>query len=437
MLARWRTLALIALLGVPALARAAEATTTPPSTQAADKLDQVLRDLVADDWKLRQQAGDALSEIDPSQLPRLRKLIETTTDVDLRTTLLAAVARIEERSIISPSLVTLHVSNASAATVLEALGKQVQFGLVTDSFDWLDTVKVSADIDGQPFWSAMKTLAPQWPVRVSPSPNDAGRLRLYGVGNDYLNPRSVVAGPFLVSPISLQTAGSVDLLAAAPAFKFRSVMLQLAVLAEPKLRASRVRIAAQECVDEKGAAIKTSDAAVGALTETPVSQASTGMIRLFPQADAGKKIARLSGVIRFRLPFQTRRTVLADLAPGKETKLDLGGRQVRIVLVQQDKEYLVKLALPANVNMQDELSMSMVRDMSLLDAAGNPLFRRNTTQAMTGQSWEFSTIFAREGISFGPGVKSTGEPAKLVWDLPTESKNLEQPFELKEIPLGQ
>ena len=75
--------------------------------------------------------------------------------------------------------------------------------------------------------------------------------------------------------------------------------------------------------------------------------------------------------------------------------------------------------------------------MSLLDSAGNPLFRRGTTQAMTAQSWEFSTVFARDGISFGPGVKSVGKADKLVWDLPIESKNLEQSFELKDIPLGQ
>ncbi len=421
----------------PSTAPTESPSTRPAVVDPAAKLDQILKDLSSDDWKVRQQAADSLLEVDASQLPRLRKLIDDTKDLDLRNTLLATIGRLEERGLISPSLVSLHVKDASAVTTLEALGKQLEFSLVTDSIDWLSSAKLTADIDHQPFWSAMKTLAPQWPVRINPVPNDTGRLRLLNVGNDYLNPNSTVAGPFLICPVSLQSSGSVDLLAPAPAFKFRSFMLQLAVLPEPKLRAARLRVTVTDCIDEKGNKVKTTDDNVRiGIIEMPLSQASTVMLRLYPEGDMGKKIATLSGVIRFRMPVRSRNIEMDDVFNGKEKPIDLGGRQVKVTVTPQEKDFLVKLAIPTNVSIHDEQSLAAVRDMVLLDAEGNPLFRRGTTQSMVNRNWEFNTVFAREGISFGPGSKSTGEAAKLVWNIPIESKDIEQPFELKNIQIA-
>lgn len=412
-----------------------------PNPNPNAQLDQIIKDLSSDDWKLRQQAADALSEIDESQVPRLRQLAETTKDVDLRNTLLAAIGRLEERTMISPSMVTLHVKDASGVSTLEELGKQLDFGLVADSVDWLNGTKVTADIDRQPFWAAMKTLAPQWPVRINPAPNEGGRLRLLNVGNDYLSANSTVAGPFLVCPVSLQTSGSVDLLAAPPAFKFRTFMLQIAVLPEPKLRASRVRVSATNCLDEKGNKIKTTDDNAGAnvgvgMIGMTSSHTSLTMIRLYPEGDIGKRIATMSGMIRFRMPTRFRNVEMNDLQAGKENPIELGGRQFKVTVTQQEKDYLVKLTMPTNVSTQDEAVLAATREMALLDAAGNPLFRRGTTQSMVNRNWEFNTVFAREGISFGPGVKSTGEAAKLVWSIPIESKNVEQPFELKDLRIA-
>jgi len=428
-----------------AVVRADEPTTAPttvPATQSSasdslKKLDKLLAALSSDDWKQRQQAADGLAQLDPILLPRLREAVDATSDSDLRNALLGAMKQIEERTKVGASLVSLNVKDAPAVEVLKSLGAQLSFDLVADNTEWLNDVRVTVSADRQPFWTVMKSLSPQWPVRVATPTSDPTRITLQGVGTNYLNERAAVAGPFLICPVSMQSNGSADLLPAVPVIKFRMISLQLMVLSEPKLHASRITVSIAEALDENGKTLSLPDAGGRMMMGmSAVSPAAMTSVRLSPPADAGKKIAKLTGTIACRIPTRTKHIELADFADGKKHPIDLGGRQVDVTVFSHDKLYDVKLAMPQNINPQDELALSQSRDMTLLDAAGHPLFRRSFAQAMNGRNWEITVTFAQEGTAIGRSDSVAGEAAKLVWELPVEFKEVQTPFELTNIPLA-
>jgi len=434
---RFAVIACGLLIGI---ARGQSPSTLPasqPSSQPS-KVEQLIQALESDDWKVRQQAAESLGNAGPAMLPGLRRIIETTADVELRSTLVAAVKRIEESAMATPSLVTLHAKDTPAVEVLNSLGGQVDFDIVADSTEWLADSKITLDVERQPFWAVMNQLSSQWPVRVAPNPNDVGRLTIFEKGNNYFTERSCVTGPFLVCPMLLQSNSILDLLQPVPQPKYRSLILQLTVLAEPKVRTSRLSLSMKEAVDENGKAF-TGVQVPGMVARPqmfPLSQGSTVSLQLTPPADVGRKIARLSGTVSGRVPLTTRQVEVAGISDAAEHAVDLGGRRVKVTVTPREKQYDVKIVLPPGANIQDDLSLSQVRDVSLLDAKGVTLFRRNTAQTMNGRAWQFTITYVRESTAFGRPGKSAGEAAKLVWDLPIDYKDVELPFELSQIPLS-
>ncbi len=428
----------------PAAAPAAK-DSAPPSTRPAADIEVLLKDMSSDDWKLRQQAADAIGDLDPAMLPRLRKAIEATTDVDLHSALLTAVKRVEDKAMIMPSLVTLHLKDAAPLDALNQLAAQLNFDLVADSTDWLGEGKVNIDADHLPFWTVMKMLSPQWPVKVVSMPTDPSRLSLVGTGNNLMNDRSTVAGSFLICPTTLTTNANIDLLPAVPEFKSRSYVLHVAVLAEPKLRASRISLAVKEAIDENGKSLKPAENAAGnpnAVFFNGMQGGTSGQqpalqVRMSPPPDAGKTIAKMSGVVRCRVPTRTQHVEVGDLADGKEHTVDLGGRQLKVTVTATDKQYDVKILMAmGNTNPNDEQSMAMLRDMNLIDADGNSLYRRGISPfGNNARNWVFGATFSREGTAFGRKGKVTGEAVKLVWDVAVETKDMETPFELVNIPI--
>ena len=418
-----------------------EAPAPPPATQPAapkstKSFDELVADLSNDDWKLRQQAADALADLDASNLPKLKKLAESTADPDIRNAIVAAIRRVEQTAAASPTLITLEMKDAPALDVLNALGAQLSYPIASDSDDWLKNIKVTVDAKDQPFWAVMKQLSPQWPARPVQAANDTTRIMLAGSGTNYLSTRAAVAGPFLLSPVTLNSNAQIDLLADKPAAKFRSINMQLMILTEPKVRASRVSIIAKSAVDENGKSLLLAEANAGMQPMGVAGQMAMIPLRL-QGGDIGKTLAKLSGVIRARVPSRLRRVEMKDALNGQEQTVDLSGRQVKVTVKQRDEQYDVKLQVPVTNGALDETAQSVYRDLVVVDANGLPLFRRAFVQTpnIRPNQWEYTVTFAREGTSFGRQNQKVGEPAKLIWELAVEPKEMEVPFELTNIPL--
>jgi hypothetical protein len=258
---------------------------------------------------------------------------------------------------------------------------------------------------------------------------------LAGTGQNYLGPRSTVAGPFAICPITLNSSATLDLLAEKPQPKFRSMTLQVMILAEPKLRSARFNLIINEAIDETG---KNLIAAETTTTVQPLG--GTGQMASIPLrlqgGEVGKKLTKVSGTLRARVAARSRTIELDDALKAQDKDFDFSGRSMKITVTPKDDLYEVKLKLPNRGNTQDETGISLHRDLTMVDADGNALHRRSFQQAhVPPGSWEYTFTFAREGAGFGKQARKTGEPAKLIWNLAVEPKELDVPFELTDIPL--
>jgi hypothetical protein len=416
-----------------------EAPATRPATQPATRpsLEQLLVDLSADDWKLRQQAADALGDLDAASLPKLKHAAGTSTDPDIRNALETAIRRIEQTAAASPSMVSLSFKNAPAVDVMNALADQLSYPLAYDGDEWLKNVNLSIDAKDQPFWGVLKQLAPQWTGRPVQTTNDPTRIVFAATGTNYVTARAAVAGPFLVCPVMLMTNGQVDLLGDKPAVKFRNLNLQLMVLAEPKVRLSRLIVTAKQAVDDNGKVIALENMS-GMQPMTVMGTQPMTLLPLRLPGEVGKTLAKLSGVVRARVPSRLRHVEMNDALGGKEQSVDLSGKAVKVLVKQREDLYDVRLQVPTMNGMVDEATQAVVRDLSVIDAEGRPLARRAFAQTpnVKPNVWEYTVIFTREGTNFGQNARKAGEPAKLIWELAVEPKELDVPFELSNLPIA-
>jgi hypothetical protein len=430
-------LACLMWAGAPAvLAQVADPPEVAPATQPAG-VDQLLAELSAEDWQTRQRAAEALAQLGTEHLPRLRQLADSTTDPDVRTAIVAAMRRMEETAAASATPLTLDFKDAPAVDVLNAIGKQVSYSIVADSTEWLKDVKVSIDAKDQPFWEVMKQLSAQWPVRPSQQANDPTRIALTNTGQNFLSPRAAVAGPFVICPVMLNSNATIDLLADKPQARFRSMHLQVMVLAEPKVRASRITLTIKTAVDENGKSLLTGNGMSTVQPTGNIGQMASIPLRVQAAAgEIGKTIIRMTGSIKARVPSRLRYVELDDALNLSNRQIDLSGRQVKVNVRPHDDVYEVKLQTPNRGGAMDEATTNVYRALSVVDAEGQALYRRSFAQTMVQpNNWEYTLTFARDGSAFGQQNRKTGEPAKLIWDLPVETKDLDVEFVLTDIPL--
>ncbi len=69
----------------------------------------------------------------------------------------------------------------------------------------------------------------------------------------------------------------------------------------------------------------------------------------------------------------------------------------------------------------------------LVDGEGHALFRMNAAAgSMTNEQMELTIHYQRQNWN---GGAAAGEPVKLMWEIPVESKEIQVPFELLDLPL--
>src|SRR4051812_8243963 len=85
---------------------------TVPATQpsvTAQRIEELVRELAAEPWQVRQKAQDALVQYGIDVRPRLNALLKETRDEEVRTRVEAALRQIEENRTTGASLITLHL----------------------------------------------------------------------------------------------------------------------------------------------------------------------------------------------------------------------------------------------------------------------------------------------------------------------------------------
>ncbi|HET6250603.1 MAG TPA: hypothetical protein VFE47_23145 [Tepidisphaeraceae bacterium] len=418
----------------------ASATTQPAATQASattkPSIDSFLPRLGSDSWKQRQEAVQELVRMGEDARPMIHELLSRNiADGETRTRLEAALSQIDENRLIGASFITIHLKNATPKAVFEELSRQCYADLQPfpqNLFDQGDQPKVSIDIDRQPFWTAMNTIADKTGIDLQQY-NEGVRL-MHG-GFRMNSPFSTIQGPFLV--VATQISRSQTEMLANGGGSSSDFSIQMMAYSEPKLHvlSSSAGVKLEIAVDDAGNSLMpTSEGNRG------YYGGSGGCWNLFAQLKypdhPGKKIARIKGTSRFLIQTKSQRIEIPDIKNVKEMTRIVGDMPVVFHEMKKTNE-IWELRLSGNPqalgnNRWAQFNQSVQTNLQVLDDKGQMLEHRGMSSRGDNNGIEFTLMFSP---SLRPDGRNSSDPAKLVWEVPTASKEIEVPFDFKDLPM--
>lgn len=426
----------VALLAMFPLLPDSRGQSTAPATRPSSldpRAAELARGLSADDFATRQRAEDALVELGPSVAPTLELLLERSTDDEVRARLQSALTRIDELRRFGPTRITLQLKDASAKEAFTALWSQLGRPLPVQSNAVFAGVtdKVSIDCVNEPFWSVMIKLTEQTGIGVQGT-GDGAQLVMHGTRTP---PPHQVSGAFLVRAETAQRTYVVHY--ANGNASSSDFNLQFTIAPEPKLEVANSpsprSIKITRAQDELGRNMVDGQSASAGIWRNGALLNYTIRLRS-PNSDA-KKLAVLSGVamvpVHFR--FETARHDRLNEAASQR----VGDMRISFEPIKKvgDRNYALKVTLHRDGASDDTWAVANHQSFAsvrLEDAAGQPLDRREWgSSGSNGQRIEATINFVRTPR----GDKDTGEPVRLIWRIPVESKELEVPFEFRDLPL--
>ena len=305
---------------------------------------------------------------------------------------------------------------------------------------WITTAPVDVDVDAQPFWLAARALFDQTGVALEPT--DRG-LKVRRVPRwTWGDKPARAAGPFVIVLESLQRHDTVML--ARPGEVRRGMMLQFQVWGDPRVRAvpTSHRLRVDTAVDENGVSLlreRQPDPPPGS-----GAHGFAGRWHLLADLDCppahGQRIAKLAGRLTMVADTGSELWEVPDLLTAANVTRKVAGVQVTLAGVKRQGEgFLVSFRAAREGG--DEKQFARFRDtvngwasrLRVVDADGRPLRRSGGGGSAGPDQVTLDMIFTRPAAD--PGTEQPGEPAKLVWRVPTGTRELDVPFTFTDLPL--
>jgi hypothetical protein len=427
----------------PAPASTTHSSTRPappqPSPEIRAQIEAAIRDLSSDTWKQRQAAQDKLVSFGEDAIAVLRPLIEKTRDEEVRTSAGAALRRIEENAQVGASLITLNVKDAKPQDVFAEIAKQAraEFALQPrNMWTMRNFPLLTMNVERVNFWAALKEACSKAGVSPMPWGNQRGMtLQPHGMQMQWNGPASF-SGPFMVVANRIQKSSSIELANAANVQRDFSV--QLTVFAEPKVRVlqSSYNVKIDEAVDDKGNNLVTSDRVHDGMSSGN-QWMWTLTARLNWPENPGTKLTRLKGNVRFIVQTRSETLDVPGVAAAKGAVKTVAGRRVLIKEVKQNGSSV-------------ELHVTVYRDgmgQAEWNAMDYPYYAVRMLdkdgRALTSNGWgggrgqneaNYQWTFSRDAWGGGDNEK-IGEPYRLLWEVPLETREVRAAFDFKDIPL--
>ncbi|MDQ3815647.1 MAG: hypothetical protein M3347_17170 [Armatimonadota bacterium] len=334
-----------------------------------------------------------------------------------------------------PNLVTLHFNEAPLATVLAELSRQAGVAL----HPWPDNPDetwppVTIDLDRQPFWEAMRILCQQLKLRVEWSRPEPALLLMKGSD-------SKLEGPMVVSQPMHFVVNSVERRRSAEPQGVDEEespggtpggTIKISALVDPRLRvANWGTLYMEEFKDDKGNRLESIAEHQLYFGGYPVS---TFTIPLPPLAEDSKSITA-KGVLRVRVMTKGEVWEVPHILQAKGVSKTVGNELYTITEVTKSgSKYTVHLAIAEedpNIPLYTPRALRF-NFLRLVDNEGRDLFRQFEDYiAPDGRRVRIN--FAR--TRYNSKKEEAGEPAKLLVEIPRETKMLDVPLELANLPL--
>jgi hypothetical protein len=240
---------------------------------------------------------------------------------------------------------------------------------------------------------------------------------------------AVVRGPFLIVANQISRSQSIELgLNGAERSDFS---VQMCIYPEPKIVVVRGNglLQIQEAVDDNGNSLlsplaERSPVFAGGQMGIPIDA------RLNWPKNPGKRIVRLVCSTTFELQTKSQKLEIPDILNARAQTQSLGGSLISFKGIHKNGE-LWELQLSGSTAAPLQQMMLQNR-LQLLDAQGRPLERRGMSGQGAGNQMNFQLLFA---APLRPGSGQTGDPSKLIWDVPVETKPVPVQFEFRDLPM--
>jgi hypothetical protein len=341
-----------------------------------------------------------------------------------------------------PTLISLHFNQTTALTVVESLARQAGLAVDPAAVEVLQNQPIaSLNIDRQPFWPVMQSLASRLKINLglNPQPNFASSQRglAIGLANDSIQGPAEMCGPFML--VVTSTGRSIPLAADRTPASGQRVTIEFVLLADPKLHArGRPNGQQLELITDLGGPLQI---------QRPADYWATDLKEPWPLCWRFKAIAELaeSGVrsinnVRGQLtgilaPLSWQPWEISEVLNGKELSQSTSGATFSFRGLTKASGFApYHLALSsggrgetADAGWPPRSDLDRIASLQLLDAQGH---------RFVPQSWRFENGNFLVAFTAATGAAATqGEPAKLIWSLPTEIAEIQIPFEFPGLPL--
>ena len=434
---------MIATLVVVAATRAdAAAAGTQPSTAATTQpLDaptaaRVVQ-LDSDDWHSRQQAEDQLVAQGESVRDAMRAVMaDASRSEEIRSRAAAVIARLDQAAANTPTLITLKTSRGNPRDVLNDLARQAHTTLTYMPENlWGPQFpvapKVTVDLHGVPFWSAVSQVCKQANARVQPNGAMNALMVMQGnFGGDMMDGPQSVNGLFTVTAVSATLNRQVSFLPnARMAANNARDEIRFALFADPKvhlIQADALAVLTQ-ADDDKGHSMLGPPDARAFFRGRLYGFGGTFSSRLQYPNDGYTKLARIKGSLHVTIADRTERLELNDLSQSLNKPHPLGDWVVRIQQFQVS-DSAGSLRMHVQYGGSDPSSVLRgLQDVRLTDAAGALL-----VSGLGGNMVGNGSIDCQSNFQYPQPI---APPVKLSWDVVTQSKSETVAFSFTDLPM--
>lgn len=444
---------------IPATMPTTMSETMPTTVPTA--VSRLVSQLASDTWRDRQKAQNELVRFGDDAVPALVDVLNHTKDDELRTRARAALAQIEENRATGPSTITIDLPDATVDEVVKELGKQARATLSLNNMNGnpVLSARKAFKVERVSFWGAVREIDRVFGIRPVEWGNDQAMTFVPGnMGNNPLGSPSIEHGPFMIVAVGANLTRSVRFDAAAPvaapvaapargggrAFPGggqSDFSVNLRVLCEPKLRilSAQWQPDVSEATDDQGRTLVAQAIPGSFNTSMPGRGWNWNQnVRLSLPAPDAKRLAVLKGVSHFVMQSKSQRKELVNLFDKPHPTATAGGVTLSISDAKRDERadtYSFRFSFNgAGIDMQKWafVSQQLMSGVRMVDADGRVLLPSKTNENSNGRKYDLTVAYSRKR---GLGPEQPGEPAKLIWEMSVETKEVSVPFEFKDLPL--
>jgi hypothetical protein len=414
--------------------------TAPAATEVeAAKIDALIKQLGTGSFAKRQEAEDALVQFGGVARPQLERAVKAATNEEQKSRIASALGRIAEEGAFGPTLVTLKLTDAPARKAIEQLSAQcgVAIEVMPPSLFTDEQVgTVTLDVTRKPFWEVMDQVAEQTGLELRPTGEG---LKLMRTGRQRGNVPVAYSGAFLIAPESAVRQSSIYY--GNGGNSSTDFNVSFSIVAEPKLQLGQGNgtgegVKIDEAVDDNGNNL-VDPARPGNVYGSGAGGWQMNVpLKILPNVGTAIKVMRGSVSVSINVRFDT--VEIDNIASAKNVSRPVGGARLVIQKVEPapENQIVVHAVLYRDGVDQadwDRMQQTVYSDLKVVDAKGRSLDRSGNEANGDGTKTELKMTFIRQEHMIRQNL--IGEPAKLIWRVPTETRQVPVPFEFRDLPL--